>query len=75
MDRLGLNEVVIDESQYEINDEDRDHDYLATLLETMPWLRNYYAHGSTSLDSQALGTIKLVSEIINQIYLNPESVK
>ncbi len=75
MDRLGLNEVVIDESQYEINDEDRDHDYLATLLETMPWLRNHYAHGSTSLDSQALGTIKLVAEIINQIFLNPESVK
>lgn len=68
MSRRGLDEIVIDETQYEIKEEDRDHDYLATLLETLPWLRNHYAHGSASLDNQALGTIKVVSEIINQIY-------
>lgn len=75
MNRLGLDEIVVDESKFEINEDDRNHAYLATLLETMPWLRNHYAHGSTSLDNQSLGTVKLVSEIINQIYLNPESVK
>lgn len=66
--RGWLNEISFDETQYEIKDEDRDHQYLATLIETMPWLRNHYAHGTTSLDNQALGTLKLVAEIINQIY-------
>jgi hypothetical protein len=68
MERLGLEEMVIDDTRFEIKDEDRDHDYLAIILETLPWFRNQYAHGTWSLDDQALGTIKLVAEIINQIY-------
>lgn len=66
--RQGLNELTYDESQYEIKEEDRDHEYLAILLKTLPWLRNLYAHGTTSLDNQALGVIELVAEIINQIF-------
>lgn len=69
--RNGLNEITFDDTQYEIKDVDRDHDYLAAILGSLPWLRNNFAHGTTSLDNQALGTIKLVAEIINQIY--PES--
>ena len=66
--RNGLNEITFDETQYEIKDVDRDHEYLETVIKTMPWLRNHYAHGSTSLHNQILGTIKLAAEIINQIY-------
>jgi len=66
--RKGLSEVTYDESQYDIQDVDRDHKYLATIIETVPWLRNNYAHGSSSLDSQVLGTLRLVAEIVNQIY-------
>lgn len=66
--RKGLNEITFDETQYEIKDEDRDHEYLSTLIETIPWLRNHYAHGTKSLDNQVLGTLKLVAEIINQVY-------
>lgn len=68
MERLNLNEMTFDDSNYEITEEDRDHDYLAAILESTPGLRNHYAHGSSSLDNQALGTIQLVAEIINQIY-------
>jgi hypothetical protein len=68
MKRFGLNEMEFDETEIEIKDVDRDHEYLATLLETMPWLRNHYAHGSKSLHNQVLGTLRLVSEIINQIF-------
>jgi len=68
MDQLGLEKMVFDESQIKIKEEDRNHDYLATILETMPWMRNHYAHGTKSLDNQVLGTIKLVAEVINQIY-------
>ncbi len=67
--RNGLNEITFDETQYEVKDVDRDHDYLGAILESLPWLRNNFAHGTTSLDKQVLGTIKLVAEIINQIYL------
>ncbi len=66
--RNGLNEITFNETQYEIKDEDRDHNYVEVLIKSLPWLRNHYAHGSTSLDNQALGTIRLVAEIINQIY-------
>jgi hypothetical protein len=66
--RQGLSEITYDETQYEIKDVDRDHKYLEIILETVPWLRNNYAHGSKSLHSQVLGTLRLVAEIISQIY-------
>lgn len=64
----GKNEVTYDDELYEIKDVDRDHKYLEIIVETIPKLRNHYAHGSKSLDSQVLGTLRLVAEIINQIY-------
>jgi len=64
----GLSEITFDENEFEIKDEDCDHDYLGIILETTPSLRNHYAHGSKSLDNQAIGTIRLVTEIINQIF-------
>lgn len=68
MERLNLSEITVDDSDYEITEVDRDHDYLAAILESTPGLRNHYAHGSSSLDNKALGTIQLVAEIINQMY-------
>lgn len=73
MDRLGLEKMEIDESKIEVKDVDRDYDYLKVLLKTMPWLRNRHAHGTKLLDNHALGTIRLVSEIINQIYREKET--
>lgn len=67
--RNKLNAITYDEDQYEIKDVDRDHKYLETILESIPWLRNHYAHGTRSLHNQVLGTLSLVAEIINQSYL------
>lgn len=64
----GLNEITYDEDNFEIKDVDCDHDYLGIILKTTPWLRNHYAHGSKSLDNQALTTVKFTFEIINQIF-------
>lgn len=64
----GLTSITYDESQFEIKDEDCDHDYLGIVLETTPALRNHYAHGSQSLHNQSIGTVRLVAEIINQIF-------
>lgn len=74
MSRLDLDQMELDESKIEIKDVDRNHDYLTILLETIPYLRNHYAHGSKSLHNQVLGTIQIVAEIINQIFSKKESV-
>lgn len=68
MDRLGLDELVFDDSNIEIKDVDRDEEYLSTQIKTIPSLRNHYAHGNKTLDNQVLGTLRRVSEIINQIF-------
>jgi len=75
MGRLGLDRMELDESKVEIKDVDRNHDYLTILLETIPYLRNHYAHGSKSLHNQVLGTVQIVAEIINQIFPKSESAK
>lgn len=65
----SLKEIIIDESDIKITNEDRNWDYVSILLKTIPFLRNAYAHGSNNLDNQVIGTIRIVSEIINQIYV------
>lgn len=68
MKASGLSELEIDDSQVEIKDEDRNHDYLDQVLQSVPFLRNEYAHGTTALDNQSLSALRLAAEIINQIF-------
>ena len=50
------------------NAQDLDCDFVAILEKTLPGIRNSYAHGSTRLSNQVLGTFGLVSEIFAQLY-------
>jgi hypothetical protein len=68
MREKGLSEIVLNYSEVQIADIDRNLDYVKILLETLPETRNLYAHGTPMLHNTVLGTIELVSEIINQIY-------
>jgi hypothetical protein len=68
MQEMGLTQLEIDDTQLEIKAEDRNHDYLGQLLESIPFLRNHYAHGTTALDNQSLSALRMVAEIINQIF-------
>lgn len=68
MNELGLDEIEFDDADVEVRDEDRDHGYLGTLLESAPHIRNHYGHGSTTLHNQAMGTLRIVQEIINQLW-------
>ncbi|MCD6706358.1 MAG: hypothetical protein LT080_07895 [Thiobacillus sp.] len=68
MEQLGLDEAVFDESNIVIKDEDRDHDYLGIVVESMPKVRNHFAHGSSTLHNQAIGSLRLVQEIIDQLW-------
>jgi len=43
-------------------------DYLDVIVESIPYFRNNYAHGSTSISPWAYAALKDSSEIINQLY-------
>jgi len=64
----GLSRIELDYSQAIPNDQDRNWDYVSILREVLPEIRNSYAHGSALLHRQVLGTLELVSEILNQLF-------
>jgi len=68
MSEEGLKEMTIDPDAAVPNDGDRAWDYLLVLLDTLPAIRNDYAHGSTTLHSQVLGMLELVGEVLDQIF-------
>lgn len=68
MDRLNLDEAEFDEAGIVANDDDRNHDYVGVLLETLPKIRNSYGHGSAAVHNQVIGGLRIVQEAINQLW-------
>lgn len=68
MQRLGLTTVEVDYSNVEPLPEDFDHDWIGIFIDTLPGIRNTYAHGSGILHNSVLHTFEIVSELINQIF-------
>ena len=68
MKEKGLDEIKLDSSKVEIKDEDRDWNYLNVLMESLPRLRNLYAHGTSNLSNQVFTTFKIVKEMIDQVF-------
>jgi hypothetical protein len=64
----GLTSIVLDDAEVEIGNEDRTFDYVKTVTEVLPKIRNMYAHGSPSIHNQVRGTLELCMEIINQVF-------
>lgn len=48
--------------------QDYSDDALSTFMETLPAIRNTYAHGSSMLHSTVLGTFEIVTDLVNQLY-------
>lgn len=67
----NLTEVSWSDSEIEVTPVDLDWDFASKLAEFLPYIRNDYAHGSSTLHNLALSTIEVVSEIINQLYEEP----
>ncbi len=67
MQRAGVDEWTFDE-EYEITEGDRSHDYLEVVVDVLPKLRSFYAHGTDMLHYDVLHTFELVTEFINQVY-------
>lgn len=45
--------------------------YCETLVESMPWLRNHLAHGSTSVHPDGVSTLRVCADLINQLFRRP----
>ena len=71
MQDKGLKEITYNDKEFEINDEDKNIDYISMLPEFLSLTRNDYSHGSTTLHNLALSTFVIVSETINQLYSIP----
>ena len=69
MESEGVERQDFDDSNITLLEEDWDNEYLDNLVTGLPKIRNAHAHGSTMLDRYAYGTLQIVSEIINQIWL------
>lgn len=68
MQRLGLTQTEVDYSNVEPLPEDFDEDWIGVFIETLPEIRNRYAHGSDVLHNAVLRTFEIVSELINQLF-------
>jgi hypothetical protein len=64
----GLAEVTWDDSGVIATEEDRNYDWLGTFLESIPDIRNIYAHGSSMLVPTVRHTFDVTTAIINQLY-------
>lgn len=68
MQAIGLSEMPFDRLLVEPTLEDYAHDWLETFTETLPFVRNTYAHGTFTLHSNVLGTFEIVTDLVNQLY-------
>lgn len=64
----GLDQIEYDDSEIEPISEDYSRDWMAILEESLPYIRNTYAHGSSMLHSSVLGTFEIVTDLVNQLY-------
>ena len=68
MQARGLTEMVYDDLALQPLSEDYAHDSLKIFGDTLPCIRNTYAHGSAMLHSTVLGTFEIVTDLVNQLY-------
>lgn len=70
MIRTGVTEMVLDDSRIEPGEHDLSGDWIGRFIESLPKIRNEYAHGSHMLHSTVLGRFEIVCDLINQLYPN-----
>ena len=70
MIRTGVTEMVLDDSNIQPNEQDFNGDWIGTFVESLPKIRNQYAHGSGMLHPMVLGRFEIVCDLINQLYPN-----
>jgi len=64
----GVESVEFDAWNVELQPVDFSDDPLSTFTETLPSIRNDYAHGSATLHSSVLTTLEIVCDLVNELY-------
>lgn len=73
MDRTGAVEIHLPDIPISELPPDPNYDHTQHLVDTVNRIRNDYAHGSSTLHNDVLGSFEMVSEFINQIYKYKEA--
>ncbi len=68
MSRTGLTEMIVDDSNVAPTEEDLAYDWISVLIESLPEMRNDYAHGSKTLIPNVLRTFDIVCDLVNQLF-------
>jgi hypothetical protein len=72
MQALGLNQMEYEETAIEPLPEDYAHNSLKIFGETLPQIRNDYAHGSSMLHASVLSTFEIVTDLVNQLFVQQD---
>lgn len=73
MQKMGLSEISWEEPDVSHLKPDPSYDHVQHLIDHTNKIRNTYAHGSSMLHSDVLYTFEMVSEFINQIFINQKT--
>lgn len=68
MQARGLTEMVVEDSPIEPLPEDYAYDSLKIFEQSLPFIRNGYAHGSSRLHATVLATFEDVTDLVNQLF-------
>lgn len=71
MQRLGLSTMHVDYSNMQPSTEDLNHDWIGAFINSLPKIRNAYAHGGELLHPDILGTFRIVRELVDQLFSSP----
>jgi hypothetical protein len=68
MQAEGLEEIELDFSKVSVPEPSDEYDHIEHLVKYVNKIRNNYAHGSSTLHPNVLGTFEMVSEFLNSVY-------
>lgn len=68
MERQGLTEIEVPPEPPALTDAHLKYDWIGSFVESLPSLRNTYAHGGSQIHATVLRTFDVVSDLINQLY-------
>jgi len=74
MERQGLNEIEVPSEPPALTDAHLKYDWIGSFVNSLPSLRNTYAHGGSQIHATVLRTFDIVSDLINQLYPMPGSL-
>lgn len=68
MERTGATSMQVDYSNLHLLPEDLEFDQIGIFIKNLPDIRNAYAHGSSLLHPEVLGTFEIVCNLVNQLF-------